>query len=65
AHIRDQGTLPEDVENKLRQAIEEFKGQFSPSEGAAPPNEAEAEELEGEEQEKLKRVRRKPPKEGE
>ena len=30
-HIREQGTLPEEVEEKLRSALEEFKEQFSPS----------------------------------
>jgi F-type H+-transporting ATPase subunit alpha len=62
-HIREQGTLPEDVENTLREAVKEFKDQFAPSEGQAP-KEAEADELEeGEEgQETMKRVRRTPPK---
>jgi len=61
--IREEGTLPEDAEGKLRKAIEEFKEQFSPSEAPGAPKEAQADELEGEEEEKLKRVRRKPPKE--
>ena len=60
-HIRERGTLPEDVEGKLRNAIEDFKEQFAPSE-AEKPKDAEADELEGEEQEKMKRVRRTPPK---
>ena len=62
--IRDEGTLPEDAEGKLREAIEEFKGQFSPSKEAGAGKEAEADELEeGEEsEEKMKRVRRKPKK---
>src|SRR5438874_4831929 len=62
--IRDEGTLPEDAEGKLREAIEEFKGQFSPSKEAGAGKEAEAGELEeGEEsEEKMKRVRRKPKK---
>src|SRR5438067_9921735 len=62
--IRDEGTLPEDAEGKLRDAIEEFKGQFSPSKEAGAGKEAEADELEeGEEsEEKMKRVRRKPKK---
>ena len=59
--IRDEGTLPEDAETKLREAIEEFKGQFSPSKEPGAGKEAEAGELEGEEsEEKMKRVRRKP-----
>ena len=62
--IRDEGTLPEDAEGKLRDAIEGFKGQFSPSKESGPGKEAEADELEeGEEsEEKMKRVRRKPKK---
>jgi F-type H+-transporting ATPase subunit alpha len=65
-HIRGEGSLPEEIEGKLREAVEEFKNQFSPSGEERPPKEAEAGELEGEEeQEKLKRKRRKPPKEGE
>jgi F-type H+-transporting ATPase subunit alpha len=63
-NIREQGTLPEDAEGKLREAVEEFKGQFSPSGQEKPPKEAEAGEMEDEEgEEKMKRVRRKPPKE--
>src|SRR5207253_5478034 len=59
--IRDEGTLPEDAEGKLREAIEEFKGQFSPSKEAGAGKEAKAGELEGEEsEEKMKRVHRKP-----
>ena len=64
-HIREQGTLPEEVEEKLRSALEEFKEQFSPSsEDGKAPKEAEAGELEDEEeQEKMKKkVRRKPSK---
>ena len=64
-HIREQGTLPEDVEGNLRDAVKEFKEQFSPSEKEKPPHEAEAGELEGEEeQDKMKKVRRKPKDEG-
>src|SRR5438270_3635196 len=60
-HILEQGSLPEDAETKLREAIEEFKGQFSPSKEPGAGKEAEAGELEGEEsEEKMKRVRRKP-----
>jgi F-type H+-transporting ATPase subunit alpha len=61
-HIREQGTLPEDQEEKLRSAIDEFKNQFSPTQAADAPKEKEADELEGEEEEeRLKRKRRKPP----
>jgi F-type H+-transporting ATPase subunit alpha len=59
-HIREQGDFPEDVESKLREAIDEFKKGFSPSEGERPPHEAEAEELSEEEQEKLKKYRQRP-----
>jgi F-type H+/Na+-transporting ATPase subunit alpha len=58
--IREEGSLPEELENKLREAGEEFKEQFRQSGEQAPPKEAEADELEDEEQEKLKR--RVPPK---
>jgi len=60
-HIREQGTLPEEQEGKLRSALEEFKNQFSPSQGPGAPREAQAGELESEDEETLKRVRRKPP----
>ena len=63
-HIAEEGTLPEDLEGKLREAVEEFKKQFAPTEAEQAPKEAEAGEMEGEEEEeKMKRVRRKPPKE--
>ena len=58
--IREKGALPEELEEKLRQAADEFKKRFSPAGEQAPPKEAEADELEDEEQEKLKR--RVPPK---
>jgi F-type H+-transporting ATPase subunit alpha len=65
-HIAEQGTLPEDLEGKLRDAVEEFKGQFAPSGQDKAPKEAEAGQLEGEEeQEKMKKVRRKPPRKDE
>ena len=61
-HIAEQGTLPEDVEGTLRQAVEEFQKQFSPSGEEKAPKEAEAGEMEDEEgEEKMKKVRRKPP----
>jgi F-type H+-transporting ATPase subunit alpha len=58
--IRKEGTLPDELEKQLREAAEEFKKQFRPSGEQAPPKEAEADELEDEEQEKLKK--RVPPK---
>jgi F-type H+-transporting ATPase subunit alpha len=33
-HLAGKGTLPEELETKLQGAIEEFKKQFAPSEGA-------------------------------
>ena len=59
-HIREKGTLPEEIENTLRDAAGEFKKQFGASEDEGPPKEAEADELEDEEQERLKK--RVPPK---
>ena len=35
-HIRNQGTLPDEVEAKLKEAVTEFKGRFRPSAGAPP-----------------------------
>jgi F-type H+/Na+-transporting ATPase subunit alpha len=58
--IREKGTLPDEIENTLRDAAEEFKKGFRPSGEQAPPREAEADELEDEEQERLKK--RVPPK---
>jgi F-type H+-transporting ATPase subunit alpha len=58
--IRSEGALPEQLEGELEQSAQEFKKRFSPSGEQAPPKEAEADELEDEEQEKLKR--RVPPK---
>jgi hypothetical protein len=58
--IREKGTLSEEAERKLNEAIGEFTKRFSPSGEQAPPKEAEADQLEDEEQEKLKK--RVPPK---
>ena len=59
-HIREQGDLPEEVEQQLTDAIKEFRRRFRPSEGAPPLREAEAEAMEEEEieQEGVKRYRR-------
>jgi F-type H+/Na+-transporting ATPase subunit alpha len=59
-HIREQGDLPEEVEQQLTDAIKEFRRRFRPSEGAPPLREAEAEAMEAEEieQEGVKRYRR-------
>jgi len=61
-HIRSTGDLPEEVEAKLREALDQFAERFKPSEGQRPPKEAEAEAMkEGEEgQESVKRYRPKP-----
>jgi len=56
-HIRERGDFPEDVEASLREAVEEFKREFTPSE-AVTPSEAEAEPLTEEEIERLKKFRR-------
>jgi F-type H+-transporting ATPase subunit alpha len=59
-HIREQGDLPEEVEQQLTDAIKDFRRRFRPSEGAPPLREAEAEAMEEEEieQEGVKRYRR-------
>jgi len=59
-HIRNEGTLPEEIEQKLTDAIKEFRRRFRPSEGAPPLREAQAEAMEEEEieQEGVKRYRR-------
>jgi F-type H+/Na+-transporting ATPase subunit alpha len=59
-HIREQGTLPEEVEQQLHDAVKEFRRRFRPSEGAPPLREADAEAMEEEEieQEGVKRYRR-------
>ena len=59
-HIREQGDLPEEVEQQLTDAIKAFRRRFRPSEGAPPLKEAEAEAMEAEEieQEGVKRYRR-------
>ena len=59
-HIREEGTLPDEVEEQLTAAVKEFRRRFRPSEGAPPLREAEAEAMEAEdiEQEGVKRYRR-------
>jgi F-type H+-transporting ATPase subunit alpha len=58
-HIREQGTLPEEIEQRLHEAVKEFRRRFRPSEGAPPLKEAEAHPMEEEEieQEGVKRYR--------
>jgi F-type H+/Na+-transporting ATPase subunit alpha len=59
-YLREQGDLPEDIEQQLHDAVKEFRRRFRPSEGAPPLREAEAEAMEEEEieQEGVKRYRR-------
>jgi F-type H+-transporting ATPase subunit alpha len=59
-HIREQGDLPDSVEQQLTDAIKDFRRRFRPSEGAPPLKEAQAEAMEEEEieQEGVKRYRR-------
>ena len=59
-HIREQGTLPEEVERQLKDAVTAFRRRFRPSEGAPPLREAGAEAMEEEEieQEGVKRYKR-------
>jgi len=63
-HIRAEGTLPEDVEGRLKDAVEAFKGRFRTSDGKRPPKEAEAEAMDegAEGRESVKRYRRTPKK---
>jgi F-type H+/Na+-transporting ATPase subunit alpha len=58
-HIRTKGDLPDEVEEKLRKALDRFAERFKTSDGQRPPREAEAEAMEeGEEgQESVKRYR--------
>jgi F-type H+/Na+-transporting ATPase subunit alpha len=59
-HIREQGDLPDDIEEQLHRAVNEFRSRFRPSEGAPPLREAKAEAMDEEEieQEGVKRYRR-------
>jgi F-type H+-transporting ATPase subunit alpha len=59
-HIREHGTLPDEVVEQLTTAVKEFRGRFRPSEGAPPLREAEAEAMDEEEieQEGVKRYKR-------
>ena len=58
--IRSSGDLSDETEGSLKSAIEEFTSSFAASEAAPPPQE-DAEALEGEEQESVKRYRPAPP----
>ncbi len=61
-HIRNEGTLPDEVEARLKQAVEQFKSRFRPSGERAAPREKDADPMaEGEEgQDSVKRYRRSP-----
>ena len=61
-HIRNEGTLPDEVEARLKEAVEEFKGRFRPSGDRPAPKEKDADPMaEGEEgQDSVKRYRRSP-----
>ena len=61
-HIRNEGTLPDEVEAKLKAAVEQFKSRFRPSGERAAPKEKDADPMgEGEEgQDSVKRYRRSP-----
>ena len=61
--IRSDGALPDDLAEKLREAIREFRAIFQPSEGQPPLKEAEASPLTEEQQEALKKFRRPTPEE--
>src|SRR5439155_19559390 len=60
--IAEQGTLPDELVGKLREAIHDFRAVFAPSEGG-PLKEAQAAPLVGEEQETMKKFRRPSPEE--
>ncbi|HVD16203.1 MAG TPA: F0F1 ATP synthase subunit alpha [Actinomycetota bacterium] len=62
-HIREQGTLPDEIAEQLTNAVKEFRGRFRPSEGAPPLREAKAEAMDEEEieQEGVKRYKRPRP----
>jgi F-type H+/Na+-transporting ATPase subunit alpha len=61
-HIRNEGSLPDEVEAKLKEAVEQFRGRFRTSDGRRPPREAEARPMEEgeEEQDSVKRYHRSP-----
>jgi F-type H+/Na+-transporting ATPase subunit alpha len=59
--IAETGELGEELQQSLRQAIEDFRKTFRTSEGKPPGREAEAEPIEEVEQETLKRFRRPTP----
>ncbi len=64
-HIRDEKTLPEEIEQKLEEAVKEFRRQFRTSSGdeGGEPLEGDDTPLSEEEQERLKRFRPPSPEE--
>jgi F-type H+-transporting ATPase subunit alpha len=62
-HIREQGNLPEDVENQLRDAVKEFADRFRTSEGQPAAREEEVEPMDEDEegQESVRTYRRDTP----
>jgi F-type H+-transporting ATPase subunit alpha len=61
--IRAEGALPDDLAERLREAIRDFRAIFQPSEGQPPLKEAAASPLIDEQQEALKKFRRPTPEE--
>jgi F-type H+-transporting ATPase subunit alpha len=61
AHIRDEGTLPDELQEELLRAVKEFKDQFRPSDRGAGTSEAEAKPLEDEEMERIRKFKQEPP----
>jgi F-type H+-transporting ATPase subunit alpha len=60
SHIRDKGTLPDEVQEELLRAVKEFKDQFRPSDRSVGTTE-EAEPLEDEEMERIRKYKQEPP----
>jgi F-type H+-transporting ATPase subunit alpha len=61
--IAETETLPEEVIGQLVEAVKDFKSSFVPSEASGPVKDAAAEPLTDEEQESLKKYRRRSPEE--
>jgi F-type H+-transporting ATPase subunit alpha len=59
--VKEQGTLPDELLEQLKEAIGEFRSTFQTSEGHPPLKEARADPLTDEQQESLKKFRRPAP----
>jgi F-type H+/Na+-transporting ATPase subunit alpha len=59
-HIREQGTLTDEVTDELARAVKAFKEEFRPSDRSAVVTE-DAEPLEDEEQERIRKYKQEPP----